>query len=423
MDPIKYISQFSRLGKRVSDLSRIGALLDAVGRPQDSLRFIHIAGTNGKGSMAQMFSEVLTCAGYRVGLFTSPYIFTFYDRIRLNNQNISESELSEILEEISPVIDSHPLRDSFSQFEVTQAAAFVWYKRKGCNVVVLEAGLGGLLDSTNIIDSSLVSVIGSVALDHTAILGSTVEEIAFQKAGIIKQGRPCVLSAGAGESIVSVFREQAQAKGAELVIPESRLCRVQRSDLTGCVFTYRGRQYRTAMTGTHQVNNAITVIEALRLIADVLPVSEENICEGIGRARLAGRVEILSEKPLTVLDGSHNPDGMKALARALELTGGRRIRAVIGMHTDKNAHDAIAMLIPKVYEFYPVSGFSDRDYSCEELAEIISSEGGRALITDCSVTELVKHLGSEHPDDILLICGSLYLVSYIHSELDMQCSK
>lgn len=415
MDPVKYISCFSRLGKRVSDLSRIGALLDAVGRPQDSLRFIHIAGTNGKGSMAQMFSEVLTCAGYKVGLFTSPYIITFYDRIRLNNENIPEEELSEILEEIAPVIDAHPLRDSFSQFEVTQAAAFIWYKRKGCDVVVLEAGLGGLLDSTNIISEPLVSVIGSIALDHTAILGDTVEEIARQKAGIIKQNRPCVLSAGADESAVKVFREEAEKKGSQLVIPDNRLCRVQKSDLTGCVFTYRDRQYRTAMAGTHQVNNAVTVIEALSLISDVLPVSYEDTAEGIGRAKLLGRVEILSKDPLTVLDGSHNPDGMKALARALELTGKRRVRAVIGMHTDKNAHEAIARLIPKVYEFYPVSGFSDRDYPQDELAEIISSEGGKAVIENCSVTDLVKRICTQHPDDVLLICGSLYLVSYIHS--------
>lgn len=415
MDPVKYISCFSRLGKRVSDLSRIGALLDAVGRPQDSLRFIHIAGTNGKGSMAQMFSEVLTCAGYKVGLFTSPYIISFYDRIRLNNENIPEEELSEILEEIAPVIDAHPLRDSFSQFEVTQAAAFIWYKRKGCDVVVLEAGLGGLLDSTNIISEPLVSVIGSIALDHTAILGNTVEEIARQKAGIIKQGRPCVLSAGADESAVKVFREEAEKKGSQLVIPDNRLCRVQKSDLTGCVFTYRDRQYRTAMAGTHQVNNAVTVIEALSLISGVLPVSYEDTAEGIGRAKLLGRVEILSKDPLTVLDGSHNPDGMKALARALELTGKRRVRAVIGMHTDKNAHEAIARLIPKVYEFYPVSGFSDRDYPQDELAEIISSEGGKAVIENCSVTDLVKRIGTQHPDDVLLICGSLYLVSYIHS--------
>jgi len=415
MDPVKYISCFSRLGKRVSDLSRIGALLDAVGRPQDSLRFIHIAGTNGKGSMAQMFSEVLTCAGYKVGLFTSPYIITFYDRIRLNNENIPEEELSEILEEIAPVIDTHPLRDSFSQFEVTQAAAFIWYKRKGCDVVVLEAGLGGLLDSTNIISEPLVSVIGSIALDHTAILGDTVEEIARQKAGIIKQNRPCVLSAGADESAVKVFREEAEKKGSQLVIPDNRLCRVQKSDLTGCVFTYRDRQYRTAMAGTHQVNNAVTVIEALSLISGVLPVSYEDTAEGIGRAKLLGRVEILSKDPLTVLDGSHNPDGMKALARALELTGKRRVRAVIGMHTDKNAHEAIARLIPKVYEFYPVSGFSDRDYPQDELAEIISSEGGKAVIENRSVTDLIKRIGTQHPDDVLLICGSLYLVSYIHS--------
>ena len=411
MDPISYISSFSRLGKRVSDLSRIRSLLGALGDPQNELRFIHIAGTNGKGSMAQMFSEILTSAGYRTGLFTSPYIISFYDRIRINGENIHPDDLAALLEELSPAVEAHPLRDSFSQFEITQAAAFEWFRRQNCDVVVLEAGLGGLLDSTNVIEDPLVSVIGSIGLDHTAILGDTVEKIAFQKAGIIKPGRPCVLSAGNPPEAVRVFREQAAEKQSLLNIPNLALCRVLETDITGSRFTYRGTGYRTAMPGLHQVSNALTVIDAMRLIADELPVSADHIAGGIARAQIPGRVEIISKEPLTILDGSHNPDGMNALAAFLRTLKGRRVRAVIGMHSDKDAAEAVSKLIPLVSRFYPVDGFSDRDIPAGELAGIIRSKGGNPELRSGEITSLISSLTREFPEDVLLICGSLYLVS------------
>ena len=415
MDAVSYISTFSRLGAPVTDLSRIASLLEVLGRPQDSLRFIHIAGTNGKGSIAQMLSESLTAAGYNTGLFTSPYIISFYDRIRLNNENIPAPELDALLEELSPVLEAHPLRSALTQFEVTQAAAFVWFKRKGCDVVVLEAGLGGLLDSTNVIEDPLCSVIGSIGLDHTAILGDTLEKIAFQKAGIIKPGRPCVLSAGCDRGALRVFREQAAKKESQLVIPNLALCRVTRSDITGSSFVYRGEEYETAMAGLHQVRNAMTVIETFRMIYDRLPVPTEAVKLGISRAKLFGRVEVLSRSPLTLLDGSHNPDGTAALAGFLKTLGGRTLRAVIGMHSDKNARDAVRALIPYVSEFYPVSGFSDRDLPAETLAEVIREAGGRAVLSEKPPEALAASLRRRFPEDALLICGSLYLVAYIKS--------
>ncbi|MBR1392595.1 MAG: bifunctional folylpolyglutamate synthase/dihydrofolate synthase [Ruminococcus sp.] len=413
MNGVDYISTFSRLGKRITDLSRISALMELVGRPQDRLKFIHIAGTNGKGSMAQMFSEVLTRAGYTVGLFTSPYIVSFFDRIRVNNEDIPVDELDGIMSELEPLLEASPLRGELTQFEVTQAAAFKYFERRKCDVVVLEAGLGGLLDSTNVIESPLVSVIGSIALDHTAILGDTVEKIAFQKAGVIKPGCPCVLSAGNPPEAVRVFREQAAKKQSLLCIPNLMLCRVTETGITGSTFTYRGEEYRTTMAGLHQVSNALTVIEALRLIGEELPVSGEAVMQGIAAARLYGRVEILSESPLTVLDGSHNPDGTRALAGFLKGMGGKEVRAVIGMHTDKDAGKAIANLVPEVTEFYPVSGFSDKDYPAAELAEVIRSAGGRAVLTDESIEALIARLRAENPDGVTLIAGSLYLVSYV----------
>jgi len=413
MDGVKYISGFSRLGPRVTDLSRISSLLEALGRPQDALRFIHIAGTNGKGSIAQMLSEALTAAGYRTGLFTSPYILTFYDRIRLNGRNIPKKALDSLMSELKDTLEAHPLRNSLTQFEVTQAAAFVWFKRQKCDVVVLEAGLGGLLDSTNVIEAPLCSVIGSIGLDHTAVLGDTIEKIAEQKAGIIKPGCPCVLSAGAGESVLRIFRETAKEKGSLLTVPEKAQYSVSRSDITGSEFTYKGRFYETSMPGEHQVMNALTVIETLACLSKTLPVSYEHTLRGIAAASLPGRVEILSRSPLTILDGSHNPDGIAALTRFLKSLGERKIRAVIGMHTDKDAAEAIRLLSPLITEFYPVSGFSDRDIPAQELAKLAECSGSRAVLSEEPPEQLISRLQAEHPEDMTLICGSLYLVSYV----------
>ena len=413
VDPIEYIGTFSRSGARVSGLERIAGLMHALHDPQDKLRFIHIAGTNGKGSMAQMFSEILMAEGHRVGLFTSPYVTTFYERIRVNGVNIPRNELSELFTEIASCISGSAWEHECSQFEIIQAAAFLWFVRTGCDIVVLEAGIGGRFDSTNIISTSAVSAIGSIGLDHTALLGDTVEQIAYQKAGIIKPRIPCVLSAGCPPEAEAVFRREAQLKGSELIIPDMGQCRVTSEGTAGSSFEYKGESYRTAMPGRHQVSNALTVIEAMHAARNVIPVSQRSIAEGIGRAVLPGRTQVLSEHPLIILDGSHNPDGIEALAAYLSAFSGRRIRAVIGMHSDKDARTAVSRLVPEVDSFYPVSGFSDRDIPADTLAGIIRSCGGKAEPAEGSIMQTIRSIAAAHPDDVLVICGSLYLASYV----------
>ncbi len=417
MGAIEYIQSFSRSGSPVRNLDRISSLMRAMGDPQDRLRFIHIAGTNGKGSMAQMFSEVLVRAGYKTGLFTSPYIIEFHDRIRFNNENISKAELEEVVTVLRSVVDVHPMKNSFSQFEITQAAAFLWFLKKGCDVVVLEAGLGGLLDSTNIV-TPLVSVIGSIGLDHTAVLGKTLPKIAYQKAGIIKSGIPCVLSPGAESGVLKVFEEQAEQKGSELVVPYLEKISAQECSLSGSRFVYKGEEYRLSMPGEHQIRNAMSVIEALRLIRNQLPVSKETIKEGLAAASVYGRVETACKKPFIILDGGHNPDAVKALAETLSLAEGK-IRAVIGMHDDKDAEAAVKLLSGQVKRFYPVSGFSDKDMPAEELAWHIGRAGGDvSLSSNDNIEELIARLVREFPEDILLVCGSLYLVSWFKEHIN-----
>lgn len=416
----KYINSFSRTGKRIYNLDRIRSLLSSVGEPQKSLRFIHIAGTNGKGSMAQMFNEILSDAGYTVGLFTSPYIVEYSDRIKVNNCNIPYTELNEIVGQIMPVLEAHPQRKEFSQFEITQAIAFLYFVKKNCDIVVLETGLGGLLDSTNVIESPLVSVIGSVSYDHTAILGDTLKKIAYQKAGIIKQNRPCVLSPGNSIEVINTVREKALQTGSLLNIPILNLCSVKRSDITGSDFLYRGRNYKTSMAGLHQVSNALTVIDAMKFVSEELPVSQESIENGIRKAKLFGRVEVISEAPLTILDGAHNPDGMKALAYSLKALNGKKITAVIGMHKDKNALEAVKHLIPLVSSFTAVDGFSDErlDLDKNELAELIIKAGGNARPAQDSIINEIRKAREEAPNGAALICGSLFLAAYVKTNSD-----
>ncbi|MGN1113927.1 MAG: bifunctional folylpolyglutamate synthase/dihydrofolate synthase [Oscillospiraceae bacterium] len=415
---MKFINSFSKKGGKVSDLSRIEKLMNAIGNPQDCLEFIHIAGTNGKGSMAQMFSEILIDAGYKVGLFTSPYIIEYNDRIRINDSNISNEDLKRISDKIDPIVMSLDCCKDFSQFEITQAIAMTYFVEEKCDIVVLEAGVGGLLDSTNIIKHPLVSVIGSIALDHIAVLGETIEKIAFQKAGIIKPECPCVLSAGNPMEAVNVIRHKAIENHSQLVIPNLMLCRAYKWDISGCEFSYKGQEYSLAMGGLHQISNAITVIEAIKYPAEKLEITTQNVINGLKKAVLPGRIEIIKRRPLTILDGGHNPDGTKALAKALETVKQSPKIAVIGMNNDKNIVDAIKNLIPIIDKFICVDGYYPMAADKNMLKECIISLGGNAEISDLSICEQIEKVQKSNADGLTLICGSLFLASAVKKIYD-----
>lgn len=410
---MEFISGFSKQGGKVRDLNRIKSLLKAVGNPEKSLKFVHIAGTNGKGSMAQMFSEIFIDAGYKTGLFTSPYIIEYNDRIQINGQNISDEEIEIISNEIRPIVESIEGDTDFSQFEITQTIAFLYFAKMQCDIVVLETGVGGLLDSTNVIEAPLVSVIGSVSYDHTAVLGNTLEEIAFQKAGIIKPKCPCVLSAGNDMAVIKTIREKAMAMQSQLVIPNLYLCKAEKWDIFGCEFWYKGEKYATSMGGLHQISNAITVIEAIKYPAEKMKITLDNIKNGLKRATIPARIEVVSKNPLTILDGGHNPDGMKALAKVLETIPQRPKIAIIGMLKGKNVHEAIRELIGLVDKFICVEGFYPLEMPKQELKEIIESIGGKAELSDLPLNELIKSIQKENPKGLTLICGSLFLASKV----------
>lgn len=409
---MEFIESFDRKGKRIADLSRAKELMKIVGNPEKKLRFIHIAGTNGKGSMAQMLSEIFTAGGYKTGLFTSPFLIEYSDRIRINGENIPKVKLCEIVEKIKPIVENSPLCKDFSQFEITQAIGFSYFAKENCDVVILETGLGGLVDCTNVIENPIVTLIGSVSYDHTAILGETLEEIATQKAGIIKRNCPCVLSAGNDMRVVKTVREYAMRMESQLCIPNLNLCRVTKMDIFSTEFSYKGENYTISMQGLHQVSNALTVIDAVKFATETLKISHDAVLTGLKKARLIGRCEVVCQNPLTIVDGGHNPDGTKALAEVLKHVA-KPVVAVIGMHSDKNCEDAVKNLIPVVDKFITVDGFSHMDIEKENLAKIITQNGGEAIVGN-DVESAVRTAQELCKGATAVVCGSLYLVSYFH---------
>ncbi|MCM1380855.1 MAG: Mur ligase family protein, partial [Muribaculaceae bacterium] len=307
-ETMKYLNGFSKQGKPVNNLLRFARIMRALGNPQEQLNFVHVAGTNGKGSTVRMIANALVSAGYKTGEFTSPYIRVYNDRIRINNVNISDMELSEIVTQIRPIIDD--LCTDCSQFEISTAIAFIYFAAQKCDVVVLEAGLGGLLDCTNIIGESRASVITSISLDHTAVLGDTVEKIARQKAGIIKQDCPVVLAPSQPREVYALVYRTATRFNSSFITPNLERLKIEKCDYTGNKINYKNFPYVTSMLGRHQIDNALTAVETLYLLKrrGFGKLSYVHVYNGVKNAEVDSRCQILrADKPFVMIDGAHNP--------------------------------------------------------------------------------------------------------------------
>lgn len=381
--------------------------MNKLGNPQNKLKFVHIAGTNGKGSCAEMLSHSLTNAGYVTGEYTSPYIYRYNDRIKINGEEISDDDLSEILQKVIPNVDS----EDFSQFEITTAVAFLYYLEKKCDIVVLETGLGGLLDCTNIIDSPVCSVITSISLDHTDILGKTVKEIAYHKAGIIKENSPVILECDNPCDAVSVVSEKAGKSNSKLIIPDKSKIKITQSNIYRNEFIYKGQELKTKMPGLHQINNAVTSFEALHVLKENgFEISDKNIYDGIYSAVLPSRCEIISENPTVILDGAHNPDGMKRLAQLIKSIEISPKIFIVGMLKTKDIKNTLANISPIIDTAICVDGFSPYAQAAEELMKYFKSAEKSSVKKSF---EKAKALAGTN--GLIIIGGSLYLASEFKS--------
>ncbi len=393
-DALEYIHSLLRFGSRPG-LERIRELLSFLGNPQNDLKFIHVAGTNGKGSVCTMLAEVLKTAGYKTGLYISPYVTCFRERIQVNGEYISESDLARL----TAVVREKGIE--VTEFEFITALAFLYFKEKGCDVIVLETGLGGRLDATNVINSPLACVITGIGLDHTAVLGDTLEEIAGEKCGIIKEGAPVFTTYNQPREAMGVIK-----RNSGVTVTDASALSFAESDISGNRFCYKGHSYQTGLIGAHQIENAMLVIDVLDGIG--LNVSCDSVKKGISSARFAGRLELISQTPTVLMDGAHNPHGAAALVR--ELKNHKGIAMIIGMMADKACEEVVSMLAPLCKKIITVTVTDNpRAIDANELKEIASR-----YCRDVSAAQnYMEALEMTRGEDTVFIVGSLYLASSI----------
>ncbi len=408
---LAYIHAHNRFGMKLG-LERMRSLMTMLGDPQEKLKFVHVAGTNGKGSTAAMTAAILRQAGYRTGLYISPYILDFCERMQVNGEMIPHEQLAELVEKLRPFADRV---EGLTEFELVTALGFLWFAGQKCDVVVLEVGLGGRFDATNVITAPLACVIAPVGLDHTQVLGETVGQIAFEKCGIIKPGAKVVVHPAQDSDALAVIYEQAQKNGAEVLQPTGNGVENLVSGLQGSDFIYAGEQIHLPLIGGFQVGNALTAIAAAvcadRQLQNRLKAGD--IAAGIAGVRFPARMEIICRQPLTILDGAHNPQGAAALAQALgQLVDGRPVTGVMGMLGDKNCQEVVSILAPHFKRVICVTPENPRALSAHGLAELAAAQGVMASAAHSirEAWELASAV-AQSEKGCIVICGSLYAAS------------
>lgn len=407
-EAVDYIHSLLAFGIKPG-LERISALLAELGNPQNDLRFVHVAGTNGKGSTSTMLSHILKAGGYKTGLFTSPYVFSFCERIQINNANIPEADLANTVARVKSAIEGLNARGIVpTEFEAITAAALLYFKEQQCDYAVMEVGLGGRYDSTNVIPAPEVCVITSVSLDHTKILGDTIEQIAAEKAGILKQGSVCVTTTRQDPTALSVICNTAEQQGCALTVANTEAAQVISESLTETVFSYCGEAYTVHLSGRHQIENAVGVIEAARKLSGV---TEAHIREGLQNTVMRGRMEYRKGTPPLLLDGGHNPECAEALREVLKRFAPPRITAVIGMMADKDAGQYLKTVAPLCKEIYFTKPNNPRAAEPAVLQSVIQDIKVITFTEESPKSALQQAINATPQDGLVLVCGSFYLLS------------
>ena len=420
----KSYDQVIRLG-----LERMEILLTKLGNPQEQLKFIHVAGTNGKGSVCAMTARILQCAGYQTGLFTSPVISDYREQFQVNGEMISEADFSRLAEEVSQACGQ--MDDPPSEFEKSVALAFLYFKEQQCDLVVLEVGLGGSEDATNVIRTPEVAAIVNIDFDHMGFLGNTLVEIAQKKAGIIKE-HVTVVTAEQKEAVMTVLRERCTAMHATLIQTSAADIQVREKSLAGQCFDYKNMRDRgsirlqnmtLSLLGDHQCGNAAVVLAIINcLLQKGYDISPDAIREGMKSVRWPGRFEVVSKDPLVIIDGAHNPDGIHALRQNLrEYCPDEKFIFITGILKDKDYNEMLSQMLPFADSFVTIAPDNPRAMTPEECAQairtcgfdgevLVSTDTAQAVSTALHLAER-KHIG---------VCafGSLYSVGKIKSAIE-----
>ncbi len=452
VNALKKIFSFPRTAGAPT-LERMRLLCRYLGEPQKKLKFVHIAGTNGKGSCAAMLDSVLRDAGYRVGRYISPYILDFRERMTYDGEMISHEELCEYTKAVlmavsrlesdvekakngeeTPFPIPRTMLDGSSsampvQFEVVTAIGFLFFLGKRCDVVLLECGLGGRFDATNVIDAPLAAVIMGIGLDHTELLGDTVEKIAAEKCGIIKKGTREIISYPQPSNVMSVISDACVKANARISVPLKTELKFIHASLGGLDFSYKGKNYFSKLSAYYQLFNAATVIEVCEALLRVgMDISEEKIKGGLAKTFFPGRFEVLGASPAFIVDGAHNEHGIKAFCESVEMVSDSVVGETVfalGMLKDKNPENALAPFARLVAgekirtkRIITVTPDSPRAMEAEELASLLSGlTGGKIEIVPISESgkarkkALFALLSDITPEDAVISFGSLYLAA------------
>lgn len=419
-EALEYIHSLLKFGIHPG-LTRMDTLLQILGNPHKNIKCVHVAGTNGKGSTTTAISNILIEAGYNVGLYTSPYVTDFLERVQYNGEPIDKQLFSECVEIIKPEIEKMAEKGlQITEFEALTATAFLCFSKLNVDVLVLEVGLGGRLDATNVIDTPLVNVITSLSLDHTGVLGDTIEQITFEKCGTIKPCGTLVSAYNQPENALRVIKDICKERNNTLIIPEQNEIEVTEQSIFGMQFNYKKQAYQTTLSGTHQIQNMTTVIEAVNVLKQKgFNVTEQNVKDGISKTILPARVEVISKKPLVILDGGHNEDGAKAFYEAVKgcFDKNKKLFVVAGMMNDKAVENSLKPLISMADTFIAVTPENPRAMKAESLGEIAKKYCHNVLVCDDAnkAVDLVKEKITE--DDIFFTVGSLYLAGEVRTKL------
>ncbi len=388
---------------------RVASLCSALGDPQKTLSVIHVAGTNGKGSFCVILESLLRSGGFRVGRFSSPALSRINECVTVNGEMISDGDFARLVTTLQPLADGQ--NDRPTEFEILTALAFQYFKEQQCDYVIVECGMGGLTDATNVLLRPLLSVITEISVDHASFLGNTVREIAGQKAGIVKENCP-VLWCGKNLEAEGVIRTTAGDKNAPFFTVDRKTVQIKRGDLTGTVFDFDGDfDLSLSLLGLYQVDNAVNALTALKILG--ISLGRKSIIDGLSQAFIPGRFEVLSQAPLVIADGGHNPDGVcRAVESIQAYFPGQKVVFVSGIMGDKE-YQTVAKLISSVaYAVYTVTPENPRSLPAEEYAEVFRNLGISADPCDTVPQALQRAVCHGRP----VIClGSLYQYDAVRS--------
>ncbi len=426
-EAIAYVEEVTKTKKIVLGLDSMRELLGRMGNPQDSLSFIHIAGTNGKGSTLAFVASVCGTAGYRVGRYNSPSVFSYCEKIQINGEPIPETEAARILTDIRGICLSME-KDGFSHptaFEIETAMSFQYFKEQGCDLVALETGMGGETDATNVVTTTVLSIIASVSMDHMQFLGNTLEEIARVKGGIIKPGRPAVLCGQSG-TVTEVIADICRERHAPLTISRPGEARIIQSDMNGTVFDYGPyRRIRIPLPGNYQVINAVTALEAVTVLRKLgYEIEESALYRGMASVQWPGRFQRVLEKPLFVIDGAHNPDAARRLRDSINLYfTNKKILFIMGILADKDYREIVRITAPLADRIYTVTPASPRALDAGELKKCIDEQAerigfkGETEVKDTLGEAVRDSLAWAGGDDVILAFGSLSYLGELSREI------